>query len=86
MLNDINQDNNKVLEHESNKNVKFHRLEKSTEEAVSKLQSVVEAEQQMADLRKSASWQKIKTLPEFQTRNRVWTNPPRDKNYTKAVP
>ena len=45
ILNDITQDNNKVLEDYSNKTVKFHRLERSMEEAVSTFQSVVEAEQ-----------------------------------------
>ena len=45
ILNDITQDNNKVLEDDSNKTVKFHRLERRMEEAVSIFQSVVEAEQ-----------------------------------------
>ena len=45
ILNDITQNKNKVLEDESNKTVKFYRLERSMEEAVSTFQSVVEAEQ-----------------------------------------
>ena len=46
ILNGSTQDNNKVLRYESNENVKFHRLERSMEEAVSTFESVVEAEQQ----------------------------------------
>ena len=46
ILNDITKDNNKVLYGESKKNTKFHRLERSTEEVVYILQSVVELEQQ----------------------------------------
>ena len=45
ILNEINQDNNKVLGDESNETDKFHRLDSSMEEAVSTFQSVVEAEQ-----------------------------------------
>ena len=45
ILNDITQDNNKVLRDESNKTVNFHRLERSMEEAVTTFQSVVESEQ-----------------------------------------
>ena len=45
ILNDITQENNKVLGEESNKNVKLHRLERSMEGAVSTFQSVVEAGQ-----------------------------------------
>ena len=44
---------------------------------MSKLKSVFEAEQQMVDLRKIASRQKIKTLPSGQTSNRGWTKPSR---------
>ena len=46
ILNDITQDNNKVLGDKSSKNVKFHRMEGRTEELVSTFQSVVELEQQ----------------------------------------
>ena len=45
ILNDIIQDNNKVLGYDSNKTVKFHILERSMEEAVSTSQSMVEVEQ-----------------------------------------
>ena len=45
IINDITQDNNKVLGDKSNKTVNFHRLERSMEEAVSKFKIVVEAEQ-----------------------------------------
>ena len=45
ILNEITQDNNKVPEEESNKTVKFHRLGRITEEAMSTFKSVVEAEQ-----------------------------------------
>ena len=45
ILNDINQENNKVLGDESNETEKFHRLERSMEESVSTFKSVVEAEQ-----------------------------------------
>ena len=41
----ITQDNNEVLEDEIKETVKFHRLERSMEEAVSTFQSVVEEEQ-----------------------------------------
>ena len=44
ILNDITQDNNKVLGDKRKKTVKFHRLERRMEEAVSTFQSVVEAE------------------------------------------
>ena len=44
-LNDFTQEKNKVLGDESNKNTKFHRMERSMEEAVSTFMSVVEAEE-----------------------------------------
>ena len=44
IINDITQDNNKVLGDESNKTVKFQRLKRSMEEAVSTFQSVVDEE------------------------------------------
>ena len=46
ILNDITQDNNKVLGDNSNKTVKLHRLDRIMEESVYKFQSVVEAGQQ----------------------------------------
>ena len=46
ILNEITQDNNKVLSDKINKNVKFHRLDRNMEESVSTFQSVVEEEQQ----------------------------------------
>ena len=46
IINDITQDNNKVLEYESNGTVKFHTLEKSMEEAVSTLNILIVADQQ----------------------------------------
>ena len=45
ILNEITQDNNKVLEDDNNKKFRFQRLEKSTDEAVYTFQSVVEEEQ-----------------------------------------
>ena len=45
ILNDITQDNNKVLEEESNETAKFHRLENIMEESVSKFQIVVKVKQ-----------------------------------------
>ena len=45
ILNDITQENNKVLGDKSNKTVKLLRMERSMEEAVSTFQSVVETEQ-----------------------------------------
>ena len=45
ILNDITQYKNKVLGDESNKTIKFHRLERSMEESVFTFQSVIEAEQ-----------------------------------------
>ena len=45
ILNEITQDNNKVLGEDTNKTVKFHRLERIIGEAVSTFQSMVEAEQ-----------------------------------------
>ena len=45
IINDIAEDNNKVLEYEIKKTVTFHRLESSMKESVSTFQSVVEAEQ-----------------------------------------
>ena len=46
ILNGSTQDNNKVLGDDRNENVKFLRLYRNMREAVSKFQSVVEAEQQ----------------------------------------
>ena len=46
ILNYITQENNKVLEDKSNETVKFHRLGRKMEEAVSKFRSVVELDQQ----------------------------------------
>ena len=46
ILNDITQDKDKVLGDNSNETVKFHRLNRSMEEAISTFQSEVEAEQQ----------------------------------------
>ena len=44
ILNDITQYKNKAVGEENNETVKFHRLKRSTEEAVSTFQIVVEAE------------------------------------------
>ena len=46
ILNDITQEKNKVLGDKINKNVKFRRLERSMEKAISTSQSVVEAGKQ----------------------------------------
>ena len=45
ITNEITQDNNKVLEYESNETFKLHRMESSMEEAVSTLHSLVKADQ-----------------------------------------
>ena len=45
ILNAITQENNKVVGDEINKTVKLHMMDRSTEEAVSTFQSVIEAEQ-----------------------------------------
>ena len=45
ILNDISKDNNKVLEDERKKTVKFYKLGRSLEDAMSTFRSVVEAEQ-----------------------------------------
>ena len=42
IINDTTQDNNKVLWDESNKTVKFHRLDRIIEEAMNTFQSAVE--------------------------------------------
>ena len=70
ILNDITQDNNKVLEDYSNKTVKFHRLERSMEEAVSTFQSVVEAEQQNCEPQQKRPLEENKTPASRSTRNR----------------
>ena len=44
IINGITQENNNVLVEKSNATVKFHKMDRSMEEAVSKFQSVVEAE------------------------------------------
>ena len=49
MLNDITQNNNKVLKSERNKTVKLHKPERNMEESVSTLQSVVETEQRSVE-------------------------------------
>ena len=59
ILNEITQDNNKVLEEENEKTVKFHRLDRSMEEAVYKFQSVVEAEQRNGGPQKKNPGRKI---------------------------
>ena len=46
IVNEINQDKNKVLGDEINETVKLHRLERSMEESMPRFKSVVEAEQQ----------------------------------------
>ena len=45
IINDITQENNKLVEDKSNKTAKFHRLYRSMEEAVYTHQSVVEEEE-----------------------------------------
>ena len=45
IVNEINQDKNKVLGDEINETVKLHRLERSMEESMPRFKSVVEAEQ-----------------------------------------
>ena len=45
ILNDITKENNKVLEDDINKTVKFHRLDRSIEKAMYKVQCMFEAEQ-----------------------------------------
>ena len=50
ILNDISQDNNNFLQDESNKTVDFYRLYRSMYEAVSVLQSLVEAYHQNCGL------------------------------------
>ena len=71
ILNDTTQDNNKVLGDEIQKTIKFHSLER---EAVSTFQSVIEAEQQNFGPQKKDPWQKMKTSPPAQTRNRIRIN------------
>ena len=45
ILNETTQDKNKVLKDKRNETVKFHRLDRGIEEAVTTFQSVVEADQ-----------------------------------------
>ena len=45
ILNETTQDKNKVLKDKRNETVKFHRLDRGMEEAVTTFQSVVEADQ-----------------------------------------
>ena len=84
ILNDITQDNKKILGYKSNKTVKFHRLERSMEEPVSIFQSVVEAEQQNGGPQKILLLEEKKYLPAGQTRNRGWIKPLRDVRELKA--
>ena len=41
---------------------------------------------EMVDLRTKDPWQKSKTLPLGQTRNKVWIKPSRDVNELKSSP
>ena len=41
---------------------------------------------EMMDLRKNDPREKTKSPPAGQTKNRVWINPSRDRNYLKARP
>ena len=45
IINEITQDKNKALEDDTNKSIKFHRLDRSMEESVSTFNSVDEVEQ-----------------------------------------
>ena len=69
ILNNITQDNNKVLGDESNETVKFHKLEKSMEEAVFTFQIVVEAGQLNGGPHQNNPWKKTKTPTAGQIRN-----------------
>ena len=61
ILNDITQDNTKVLGDERNKTLKLNRMERSTEEAVSPFKSVVEAEQRNGGPKKKVSLEENET-------------------------
>ena len=77
ILNDITQDNNKVVGDERNDTVKFHRLERSTEEAVSKFQSMVEEEQQNGAPQQKRPLEENEKPPAGQTRNMGYIKPSR---------
>ena len=85
-LNDITQDTNKVLEDYSNKTVKFRRLDRIMEEAVSTFHSGVASEQPNGGPQKNGPQKNIKTLPEGQTRNMGHTKPPRYRKELKSRP
>ena len=70
ILNSITQEKNKVLGDKINKNVKFHRLERSMEEAVSTFQSVVEAEQGNGGPQEKQPRAERKNPPAGQNRNK----------------
>ena len=86
ILNDITQDNHKVLGDKKNKTIKFHRLDSSIEEAVSTFRILVEAEQRNGGPQTKKTWKIMKTLPEVQTRNRGRINQSIDVKELKAIP
>ena len=59
ILNDITQDKNKVHEENTDENFKSHSPERSTEEAVSTIYSVVASEQRNGGTQKKRSLEKI---------------------------
>ena len=86
ILYETTKDKNKVPEDDSNGTLKFHRLEISIEEDVSIFQSVVEADQGNGGPQKNRNLAEMKTIPEGQTRNRVWNNSLRDRKELNARP
>ena len=72
ILNDINQDNNKVLEDKSKKNSSSVVFILVWSKPCLHFRVWLRWSNKVLDLRKSAPWNKIKTLPAVQTRNRVW--------------
>ena len=81
ILNDITQDNNKVLGYDRNKTVKLNRVYRSMEEDVSTFKSVVGAEQRNGGPHQKRPLSENKNL----TRS-GWINPPRDRKDFKANP
>ena len=60
ILNETTKEKNKVLGDDTNETVKLHRPERSREEALLKIKSVVEVEQKNDGPQKNDPWQKIK--------------------------
>ena len=86
ILNDITQDNNKVMGYKINETVKFHGLDRSIEESLSTFKSVVEIEQQNVEYQQKRPLAENENPPGGQTRNMRRRKPSSHVKELKARP